>query len=203
MPAAGRQGRGPRAARPIDHRSRTYGTRCGPRAPLRAACALHAACALPAACAARRMPFPAQTRPIIGTMSDADVWSSALARTTDTGRATAEAVRALVRRLHPDVVEVVWPNQGTVGWGVGPRKMSEHYAYLAVHPKHVNLGFYRGAALADPAGVLSGTGKEMRHVRLTSPDDVDRPELVELLRAARAEREAARGPVRSDPDPPG
>jgi hypothetical protein len=118
-------------------------------------------------------------------------WNRSLDRTTDQGRATANAVRALVRRLHPDVVEVVWPHQGTVGWGVGPKKMSEHYAYLAVHPRHVNLGFYRGASLPDPAGLLGGPGKSMRHIRLDGPEDVARPEVEELLKAARAER--ARG----------
>jgi len=97
-----------------------------------------------------------------------------------------------VRRLHPTVVEVIWPQQGTVGWGIGPKKMSEHYAYLAVHPAHVNLGFYRGASLRDPAGLLVGTGKAMRHIRIDSLDDVERPQIAELLRASRAEREAAR-----------
>ncbi len=121
----------------------------------------------------------------------ADDWTRALERTTDQGRASAEAIRALVRRLDPEVVEVVWPHQGTVGWGVGPRKMSEHYAYLAVHPLHVNLGFYRGASLPDPAGLLTGTGKAMRHIKIDGPADVQRPELTALLTAARAEREAA------------
>jgi hypothetical protein len=123
-------------------------------------------------------------------LTDAD-WNRALERTTDDGRATAEALRSLVRRLHPEVVEVVWPHQGTVGWGIGPKKMSEHYAYLALHPKHVNLGFYRGASLPDPAGLLGGPGKAMRHIRLDSADDVRRQEVEELLIAARAEREAA------------
>lgn len=115
-------------------------------------------------------------------------WHGALARTDDNGRATAAAVRALVHRLDPDVVEVVWPHQGTVGWGVGPRKMSEHYAYLTVHAHHVNLGFYRGASLADPHGLLGGPGKQMRSMRLDAPADVDRPAVADLLRAARKER---------------
>jgi hypothetical protein len=86
------------------------------------------------------------------------------------------------------VVEVVWSHQGTIGWGIGPKKMTEHYAYLAVHPAHVNLGFYRGASLRDPAGLLDGTGRAMRHMKLRSPADTDRPEIADLLRAARAER---------------
>ena len=121
----------------------------------------------------------------------ADDWDRAIARTTDEGRAAAVAIRSLVHRLDMGVVEVVWPHQGTVGWGVGPKKMSEHYAYLAVHPTHVNLGFYRGAAFPDPAGLLTGTGKQMRHIRIDSAADVARPEIAELLRAAKAEREAA------------
>jgi hypothetical protein len=121
-------------------------------------------------------------------MTDDEAWAQALTRTTDEGRETAEAVRALIRRLDPDVVEVAWPQQGTVGWGIGPRKMSEHYAYLAVHPKHVNLGFYRGASLPDPTGLLEGTGQQMRHIKLHAPTELQRPEITDLLRAARAER---------------
>ena len=121
----------------------------------------------------------------------ADDWDRALARTTDQGRASAEAIRSLVRGLDADVVEVIWPHQGTVGWGIGPKKMTEHYAYLAVHPAHVNLGFYRGALLPDPAGLLTGTGKNMRHIRIDDPAEVARSEIAELLRGARAEREAA------------
>jgi hypothetical protein len=120
-----------------------------------------------------------------------DDWERALSRTTDEGQASADAIRSLVRQLHPGVVEVVWPHQGTVGWGVGPRKMSEHYAYLAVHPTHVNLGFYRGASLPDPAGLLGGTGKAMRHIRIERAGDVARPEIAALLKEARAEREVA------------
>jgi hypothetical protein len=123
-------------------------------------------------------------------MADAD-WNRALERSTDQGRAAAEAVRALVRRLHPEVVEVVWPHQGTVGWGIGPKKMSQHYAYLTVHAKHVNLGFYRGASLPDPAGLLGGPGKAMRPMRVDDPTDVARPEVEHLLESARTEREAA------------
>ena len=125
--------------------------------------------------------------------ADEAAWAAALSRTTDDARAIADAVRRLVRSLDPHVVEVVWPHQGTVGWGIGPRKMSEHYAYLAVHPAHVNLGFYRGASLPDPARLLGGEGKAMRHMQLRHAGEVDRPEVAELLRAARTERLTALG----------
>jgi hypothetical protein len=46
-------------------------------------------------------------------------------------------------------------------------------------------------SLPDPAGLLAGTGKNMRHIRIDTLADVARPEVAELLRAAKAEREAA------------
>src|SRR5262245_36115762 len=51
--------------------------------------------------------------------------------------------------------------------------------------QHVTLGFSRGIDLADPAGLLQGAGKAMRHVRLQSLEDLGRPEIRALLRQAR------------------
>jgi Domain of unknown function (DU1801) len=110
-------------------------------------------------------------------------------------RELAALVRAaddLVRRTDPAVVRVVWPHQRTVGYGVGPKKMSEHYAYLAVHPKHVNLGCNYGAHL-DDGGLLDGTGTNMRSTKVRALADLDDPRFVPLLQAARRERLAALG----------
>lgn len=89
-------------------------------------------------------------------------------------------------------MRVVWPHQKTVGYGVGPKKMSEHYAYLAVHPRHVNLGCNYGAHL-DDGGLLEGDGQSMRKTTVRSTDDLADPRLVPLLRAARHERLTALG----------
>jgi len=51
--------------------------------------------------------------------------------------------------------------------------------------QHVTLGFSRGVDLVDPAGILQGGGKAMRHVRLESLEDLGRPEIRALLRQAR------------------
>ena len=40
------------------------------------------------------------------------------------------------------------------------------FAYVNAFKAHVNVGFFRGATLADPKGLLEGTGKFMRHVKL-------------------------------------
>jgi hypothetical protein len=42
------------------------------------------------------------------------------------------------------------------------------FGYVNVFSSHVNVGFFQGATLADPARLLQGTGKRMRHVKLSS-----------------------------------
>ena len=58
------------------------------------------------------------------------------------------------------------------------------FAYVGAYKAHVNLGFFRGAELADPAGLLEGSGKYMRHVKLRPGEDVDAAALTELVRVA-------------------
>ncbi|MGY1762631.1 hypothetical protein ACI79G_12250 [Geodermatophilus sp. SYSU D00779] len=123
------------------------------------------------------------------TTADLDVLLARLAP------GVAELVRAadaLVREVDPDVVRVVWPHQGTVGYGVGPAKNSEHYAYLATFARHLNLGFNHGADL-EHGGLLEGTGKAFRKLTVRRAEDLRDPRLVPLLRAAREERVSALG----------
>lgn len=40
------------------------------------------------------------------------------------------------------------------------------FAYVNVFTAHVNVGFFHGASLPDPARLLEGTGKHMRHIKL-------------------------------------
>ena len=47
------------------------------------------------------------------------------------------------------------------------------FAYVDSFTSHVNVGFLRGAALDDPAGLLEGTGKRMRHDKLKPGSEVD------------------------------
>lgn len=98
------------------------------------------------------------------------------------------ALRRLAVELQPNVVEVSRPGDRAVSWGWGPKKMSEAYACALPYSDYVNLAFYRGVALPDPAGMLKGSGKAMRHVSLSRPEEVDDPRIRELFAAARDER---------------
>ncbi len=58
------------------------------------------------------------------------------------------------------------------------------FAYVNAFKAHVNVGFFRGAELADPNGLLEGTGKFMRHVKLRPEGDVDARALMRLIETA-------------------
>lgn len=58
------------------------------------------------------------------------------------------------------------------------------FAYVNAFRAHVNIGFFRGAELPDPHGLLEGAGKYMRHVKLRPERDVDAPALRILTKAA-------------------
>jgi hypothetical protein len=58
------------------------------------------------------------------------------------------------------------------------------FAYVNVFRSHVNVGFFNRAALADPAGLLEGSGKYMRHVKLKPGIQVDAAALDDLIEAA-------------------
>jgi hypothetical protein len=58
------------------------------------------------------------------------------------------------------------------------------FGYVGVFRAHVNVGFFYGAALADPKQLLQGSGKRMRHVKLTPGTSIDGEELRSLIAAA-------------------
>lgn len=58
------------------------------------------------------------------------------------------------------------------------------FAYVAAFREHVNVGFFHGASLPDPAGMLTGAGKRMRHVKLRWGEPVDTAALDALIAAA-------------------
>jgi hypothetical protein len=58
------------------------------------------------------------------------------------------------------------------------------FAYVDAFRSHVNVGFFRGAELADPKGLLEGTGKLMRHVKLRPDSDIDDRALAKLVEVA-------------------
>ena len=99
------------------------------------------------------------------------------------------ALRALTRDAMPDASEQVDLPDRLLAFGFGPAggvRMRGLAVALIPHTAHVNVQLADGASLPDPAGIVEGTGKRIRHVKCRSLDDVTRPELRALL-----ERQAA------------
>jgi hypothetical protein len=61
------------------------------------------------------------------------------------------------------------------------------FGYVNVFTSHVNVGFFQGAALPDPAGLLQGAGKFMRHVKLRPGAATNAAALRSLIEAAYAD----------------
>ena len=115
-------------------------------------------------------------------------YAEILADSSQKIRDLVEKTRSLIHEVYPQVVEVPWFKQKIIGFGVGKKKNSEHFCYISVHKKHINLGFNYGSELPDPESVLQGTGKLYHHVRLTSPEDVENPAVRTLLQTASIHR---------------
>jgi len=58
------------------------------------------------------------------------------------------------------------------------------FGYVNIFTAHVNVGFFNGAALDDPAGLLAGTGKRMRHVKVKPLVDANAAAVSALITAA-------------------
>jgi hypothetical protein len=90
----------------------------------------------------------------------------------------AERWFEVMRQCGEDVREVLHDGHPTACVG------DAAFGYVNAFKAHVNVGFFRGAELADPAGLLEGSGKFMRHVKLRPGRAVDAGALSKLVRAA-------------------
>src|ERR1700693_4165723 len=94
-------------------------------------------------------------------------------------------VRSFVRSRVPDAGETFFDGPYAFSMIYDPAERStQSFCYIAVYKRCVNLGFAQGTMLPDPHRLLTGTGRLMRHVRISGPDDLERAGLAQLLDAA-------------------
>ena len=104
------------------------------------------------------------------------------------------ALHALTREVMPDASEQVDLPDRLLAFSFGPPggvRMRGLAVALIPHTAHVNVQLADGASLPDPARIVEGTGKRIRHVKCRSVDDVARPALRALLEEQAALRRAA------------
>lgn len=87
-------------------------------------------------------------------------------------------LRRFVAATAPDLVESVKWGNGC--WLAGKTPV----AYVYAGADHLQFGFFRGAALRDPLGLLHGNGQYVRHAKLRRIGDLDRAAFTALLRQA-------------------
>jgi len=109
------------------------------------------------------------------------------------------AIRELALQARELVSRVLAPSNESIldvyvlamNYGFSER-MKDQVVYIGVYAKHINLGFYWGAQMDDPEGVLKGSGKQLRHIKIRSQADLGTPIIRDYLRRA-----APEGSVRS------
>lgn len=98
-------------------------------------------------------------------------------------------LRALVAAAAPEATE-------TFKWGQPVYEVNGPMAYLKAYKTFVNFGFWRGALLEAPEGVLAGDGARMRHVKLSSLESIREDVLQPLIRQAALLNERLGDPTR-------
>jgi hypothetical protein len=89
-------------------------------------------------------------------------------------REAVEALRALAREAAPGAGE-------SIKWGQPVYEQNGPVAWMKAHASSVNFGFWRGAELDDPAGLLEGEGDRMRHVKVREGAALPAEELRRLI----------------------
>ena len=91
----------------------------------------------------------------------------------------------VVRGLRSFVKKCVPGTNETVNaWGIPTFERKDPFCFFMVGKNHVTFGFHSGTSLDDPEGLLEGTGKNIRHVKLRTLDDVEQKGLKNLVQAA-------------------
>jgi len=92
-------------------------------------------------------------------------------------RAQVQALRKLVKKEQPQLREAIrWGNLSWLG--------NKDVCWVLVYDEHVDFGFHQGASLNDPKGLLEGTGKRLRHVKIREGKDIRPKEFAALLKQA-------------------
>ena len=110
-----------------------------------------------------------------------------LAEHTAELQAIERALRATIRAEFPDAVEQVDFSNKLIAFGRSMRMRGLLFAIIA-HKEWVNLQLADGAELADPDGLIEGTGKRIRHVKIRSLEAASSEPVLAIIRSQLAFR---------------
>ena len=98
-------------------------------------------------------------------------------------------LRALVFEVIPNVLELVDASDKMIGYGLSP-KWADIMCVIAPYTSHVILMFGKGRELRDPEGMLKGTEKHVRYIKIMEASDIEAPDLRTLLENAVAAQQS-------------
>ncbi len=89
----------------------------------------------------------------------------------------AARIRTIIKDAAPEAEE-------SIKWAQPVYEFNGPFSYFKAFKNSVNFGFWRGVDLDDPKGLLQGDGDKMRHIKLTSVEDIDEQALGDFVRQA-------------------
>jgi len=97
----------------------------------------------------------------------------------------ALALREIVLEEAPEAIESLAKGYAVaIGFSFTGKPMKDGFCHVVAYSTHVNLGFNRGAQLPDPAHLLKGKGKSIRHMTIHDHEELDSPVIRRYLREA-------------------
>ena len=98
----------------------------------------------------------------------------------------AQQLRDHLKKETKPTIELVGDSTISVNIGYGfTEKAWDCFCAIIVYSKHINISFPSGAFLSDPNGILKGTGKRIRHIKIKNINDINNPAVKNLLLEAR------------------
>ncbi len=97
-------------------------------------------------------------------------------------------IRQLTRDIRSAIVAAGFNFREGIKWGTPgywlPEVSRRNICYIAPHHSYVRLGFFNGALMSDPAHLLEGTGKKLRHIKVYEVSDENRCLLIDYVKAS-------------------
>ena len=97
----------------------------------------------------------------------------------------AKSVLAKMRNRLPNAILLVYDNYNALAIGFSPTERASDVIFsIALYPRWINFFFLKGVNLPDPQKLLKGRGKIVRHIVLKTAEDLDNPDVKDLMTQA-------------------
>ncbi len=93
-------------------------------------------------------------------------------------------LREFILEIYPDSNELLYHTHALTTVFSISDKLSDAFCMLPIYTNHLNLGFNKGALVADPHKLLTGTGNLIRHIKVGTAKDYRNKKVRDLIKAA-------------------